>query len=186
MQEKEKLLVTSNFSFSNKVFHRYISLVHQNVVLCGNAFINKQFELWLTLSSLPFPLKCNLAHPGGSVVSISDSWPGGCEFDPRLRRLFFPVYFCLSPLQKHVRKVVVALERKVVLVLVCRRPGNTCVTDHHHMTLAVKVALNPNTIQPIEMQPLDFKFQARNEILHIWLDHPWREKETGCVLGKRH
>ena len=23
-------------------------------------------------------------HPGGSVVSVSDSWPGGCEFDPRI------------------------------------------------------------------------------------------------------
>ena len=25
-----------------------------------------------------------------------------------------------------------------------RKPGNTCVTDHHNMTLAVKVALKPN------------------------------------------
>ena len=67
---------------------------------------------------------------GGSVVSVSDSWPGGCEFDPRLRRLFFLAYFRLSPLQKHVRKVVGGFERKVVLVLVwesqethmCHRP----------------------------------------------------------------
>ena len=55
---------------------------------------------------------------GGSVVSVSDSWPGGCEFDPRLRRLFFLAYFRLSPLQKHVRKVVGGFERKVVLALV--------------------------------------------------------------------
>ena len=33
--EKEKLLVTSNVSFSH-VFHSYISLVRQNEVLCGN------------------------------------------------------------------------------------------------------------------------------------------------------
>ena len=39
------------------------------------------------------------------MVSQSDSRPGGCEFDPGLRRLFFPAYFRLSPLQKHVRKV---------------------------------------------------------------------------------
>ena len=26
-------------------------------------------------------------HPGSSVVSLWDSWPGGCEFDPWLRRL---------------------------------------------------------------------------------------------------
>ena len=31
-----ELLVTSNFSFSNNVFHSYISLVRQNAVLSGN------------------------------------------------------------------------------------------------------------------------------------------------------
>ena len=36
LREKEKLLVTSNFSFSHNVFHSYISLVGQNAVLCGN------------------------------------------------------------------------------------------------------------------------------------------------------
>ena len=34
--EKEKLLVTSNFSFSHNVFHSYISLVWKNAPLCGN------------------------------------------------------------------------------------------------------------------------------------------------------
>ena len=34
--EKEKLLVTGNFSFSYNVFHSYISLVRQNAALCGN------------------------------------------------------------------------------------------------------------------------------------------------------
>ena len=34
--EKEKLLVTSNFSFSHGAFHSYISLVRQNAALCGN------------------------------------------------------------------------------------------------------------------------------------------------------
>ena len=43
---------------------------------------------------------------GGSVVSMSDSRPGGYEFDPRLRRTFFQAYFRLSPLHKRVRKVV--------------------------------------------------------------------------------
>ena len=28
-----------------------------------------------------------LPHPVGSVVTVSDSWPGGCEFDPRLKPL---------------------------------------------------------------------------------------------------
>ena len=36
MREKEKLLVTSSFSFSHSVLHSYMSLVHQNAVLCGN------------------------------------------------------------------------------------------------------------------------------------------------------
>ena len=84
-------------------------------------------------------------RPGGSVVSASDSWPGGCEFDPQLRRLFFPAYFRLSPLQKHVRKVVGGFGKKSSVSTGVRKPGNTCVTDRHDMTLAVKVALNPNT-----------------------------------------
>ena len=37
--EKEKLLVTSNFSFSHDVLHSYVSLVRQNVALCGNGLI---------------------------------------------------------------------------------------------------------------------------------------------------
>ena len=36
LREKEKLLVTSNFSFSHNVFHSYISLARQNAELCGN------------------------------------------------------------------------------------------------------------------------------------------------------
>ena len=62
---------------------------------------------------------------GGLVVSVSDSRPGGCEFDPRLRRLFFLVYFRLSPLQKHVRKVVGAFGKKSCVSTGVRKPGNT-------------------------------------------------------------
>ena len=36
ISEKEKLLVTSNFCFSHNIFHSFISVVHQNVALCGN------------------------------------------------------------------------------------------------------------------------------------------------------
>ena len=56
--------------------------------------------------------------PGGSVVSVSDSCPGGCEFETRLKRTFFLAYFRLSSLPKHVRKVVGGFEKKIVLVLV--------------------------------------------------------------------
>ena len=34
--EKEKFLVTRNFSFSHNIFHCYVSLARQNVTLCGN------------------------------------------------------------------------------------------------------------------------------------------------------
>ena len=67
-------------------------------------------------------------RPGGSVVSVSDSYPGGCEFDPRSRRAFFPAYFRLSPLQKHARKVVRGFGKKSCVGTGVRKPGNTCVS----------------------------------------------------------
>ena len=39
-------------------------------------------------------------------MSVSDSWPGGCELGTRLRRAFFPAYFRLSPLLKYVGSCV--------------------------------------------------------------------------------
>ena len=45
--EKEKLLVTSNFSFSHNVFHSYISIVHQNTVSCGNGLITSLWKVYL-------------------------------------------------------------------------------------------------------------------------------------------
>ena len=80
-------------------------------------------------------------HPGGSVVSMSDSWPDGCEFDPQLRRLFFPAYFRLSPLQKHVRKVVGGCGRKSCVSIPVWESQETYASP----TLDVKLALNPNT-----------------------------------------
>ena len=59
-----------------------------------------------------------VAPPGwlsGKRVGLG---PGGCEFKTRLRRTFFPAYFRLSPLLKHLRKVVGGFGKKVVLVLV--------------------------------------------------------------------
>ena len=67
----------------------------------------------------------NRPRTGGSVVSVSDSTPGGCEIDPRLGRLFFPAYFRLSPLQKHVRKVVGSFGKKSCVSTGVRKPGNT-------------------------------------------------------------
>ena len=63
--------------------------------------------------------------PGGSVVCVLDSRPGGCEFDPWLRRIFFPADFLLSPLQKHLRKVVGGFGKKSCVSTGVRKPGNT-------------------------------------------------------------
>ena len=49
----------------------------------------------------------------------------GCEFDPRLKRLFFPAYFRFSPLQKHVRKVVGGFGKKSCFSTGVRKSGNT-------------------------------------------------------------
>ena len=65
------------------------------------------------------------------------------------------MYFHLSPLQKHVRKVVGGFGKKSCVSTGVRKPGNTvmCVIDRHDITLAVKVALNPNTTnQPIDLE----------------------------------
>ena len=66
-----------------------------------------------------------MPSPDGSVVSVLNSSPGGCEFDPWLRGLFFPAYFRLSPLQKHVRKVVGGFGKKSCVNTGVRKPGNT-------------------------------------------------------------
>ena len=58
---------------------------------------------------------------------------------------FFLEYFRLSPLQKHVRKAFSGFGKKSCVSTCVRKPGNTCVTDRHDMTLAVKVVLNPST-----------------------------------------
>ena len=95
----------------------------ENIVGKGEIACYKQFLLFSQcfqkLSIVDAP------HQGGSVVSVSDSWPGGCEFDPRLRRLFFMAYFRLAPLQKHVRKVVGGFGKKSCFSTGVRKPGNT-------------------------------------------------------------
>ena len=51
------LLVTSNFSFSHNVFHSYISLVSQNVVLCGNGLKKKSLFVLPINTSQSYYLK---------------------------------------------------------------------------------------------------------------------------------
>ena len=49
------------------------------------------------------------------------------------------------PLQKHVRKVVGSFGKKSCVSTGVRKPGNTCASPDRHMTLAIKLALDPNT-----------------------------------------
>ena len=50
---------------------------------------------------------------------------GSYEFYPSLRQTFFPYYFRLSPLQKHVRKIVGGFGKKSCVSTCVRKPGNT-------------------------------------------------------------
>ena len=105
--------------------------------------------------SLIFKMFLNLLSANSNnfkprMVIVSDSWPGGCEFDPWLRRRFFLACFRLSPLQEHVRKVVGGFGKKSCSYWCEKARKHIYVTDRHDMTLDVKVALNPNTTnQPI-------------------------------------
>ena len=57
---------------------------------------------------------------------VSDSWPGGFEFDTWLKQTFLPVYSRLSHLN-HERKVVGGFGNKSCVRTGVRKPGNTCV-----------------------------------------------------------
>ena len=52
--EKEKLLVTSNFSFSLSVFKRLVSQRRQKVSLCGNGLIQRKKMKLSLRKNLPF------------------------------------------------------------------------------------------------------------------------------------
>ena len=111
----------SMFSTFNKSNLNFVVIFHSSSThVLVSPFANNPFfaHVWST----------NLLKPqmGGSVVSVSDSWPGGCKFDPWLKRLFFPVFFRLSPLQKHVRKVVGGLGKESCVNTSVRKPGNIC------------------------------------------------------------
>ena len=70
--------------------------------LCVLTLSQKRFLWWFWVLVIKWCMwfKANpnsgLDHPGGSVVSMSDLWPGGCEFDTQLRRTF--LLACVSPL----------------------------------------------------------------------------------------
>ena len=75
----------------------FLAFQNINLMIQVKTVSCKWSEFWISLR-----LEC--ARPGGSVVIVSDALLGGCEFDLRSRRTFFPARFRLSPLQKHARK----------------------------------------------------------------------------------
>ena len=61
---------------------------------------------------------------GGSVVSMSDTWPCGCEFDTRLRQIFFQKYFRLTSAEVR-EKSIQWLSKESCVSTVVRKPENT-------------------------------------------------------------
>ena len=69
-----------------------------------------------------------------------------------MRQTFFLAYFRLSPLLKHVRKVVGGFGKKRLCQYCCEKARkHMCVTDRQDMTLVVKVELNPNTTNQVNV-----------------------------------
>ena len=82
-----------------------------------------------------------------------------------MRQTFSLAYFHLSPL-KHVKKVVGGFGKKIVLVLVCQSQE----TDRHELTVAVNVALNPNTNILISI------LKRQSDVnLHLGLAYKWHD-----------
>ena len=115
-----KLLVMCYFSSSHSVLKRFVLQTSKNQGLFWKGLKQEPNLFRLTDCNMMYASDSEMDMPrlDGSVVSVLDSRPGGCEFDPQFRQTFFTAYFCLSSLQKHVRKVVCGFGKKVVLVLV--------------------------------------------------------------------
>ena len=64
--------------------------------------------------------------PGGSVVSMSDSLPGGNEFDTWLRQTFFPAYYLPLTSAKAFEKSCRWLWKESCVSTGERKSGNTC------------------------------------------------------------
>ena len=80
--EKEKLLVTSNFSFSHNVFHSYIPLVRQNVALCGNGLSEDEFYVHTVQSPRAALIKNSRPilekdQPSNSSIKLSKNLTSG-------------------------------------------------------------------------------------------------------------
>ena len=90
MGEKEKWLVTSYFSFSHNDFHSYISLVHQNTVLCGNGLTPNSKILYQSKLEAFADDKLEVAKMMTTVFDGAESIMGKGENAGCLHFLLFP------------------------------------------------------------------------------------------------
>ena len=107
--------------------------------------------MFYTLSKVYQMTRSNSDEPrqGSSVVSVSDSRPGGCEFDPRLRRTFLSCVFSPLTSAEACEKGTRWFWKEKLCSYWCEKARkHICVTDSHDMTLVVKVALTPQNIHP--------------------------------------
>ena len=102
------------------------------------------------------------------VVSSISGW-GEVSFQH-----IFASHLCRSMWEKKS----VALERKVVLVLRCQKARKyMCITNCHDMTLAVKVALNPNTTNQLHVHVFpEFQHCQATALRRLSKDTPTNNK----------
>ena len=128
---KGEIACTSNFSFSDNVFKRLLSQTHQKVSLCVKGLKRPRLKRLLKTFIVRVVendgnQQCSRKYEIIAFQTVAPpGWLSGCEFNPRLRRLFFAAYFRLSALQKHVRKVVDGFGKKSCVSTGVRKPGNT-------------------------------------------------------------
>ena len=89
---------------------------------------NLVYQVMHDITRKPQILLClTMAAPGWLGGELSDSLPGCCEFETRLKRAFFPAYFRLSSLLKHdCEKFSRRLWKERSICTGVRKPGNTC------------------------------------------------------------
>ena len=114
-------------------------------------------------------LHAKYAPPGWLSGERVGLMTGGCEFDPRLRRTSFSDVFSPFISAEACEKSSWWFRKKSCARAGCEKARkHMCVTDHHDMTLAVKVALTPNTTnQPNSSFPSCFKGIQTLEIVFV-------------------
>ena len=134
--EKDKLLVPSNFSFSHNVFHSYISLVHQNAVLCGTGLILSQttdFRLFRSEEVCRWQFQIwwkwrNILHKGGKHC-----WKRRNCASRAISA--FPTVFLKDLYCRHLKTGLV-WESLIQCITICsavRRKGKCCLLDFNHL-----------------------------------------------------